>query len=125
MRLPILTVLVFAVTVGGLSAETPSLKEKKAKVVGSLQKLGREAASAKAGKKGAITADTRGPQYAVMLINSTDNIVRMVRVNQGKWQATPLIGRTCASIDYEACYEQKAWAPLLLETCGHNIQVDA
>lgn len=62
--------------------------------------------------------------YLIVLINSTDKVVKLARTNKGPWVPTQHIGRTCDSTDYQNCAANQAYRPLLYEKCGISIQVD-
>jgi hypothetical protein len=61
--------------------------------------------------------EAAGSNYLVALINSTDICIIMGRVNQGHWFPTPKVCRTCSS-DYDTCFNQQAWAPVLNCQCN-------
>ena len=65
-----------------------------------------------------------GQSYLVFLINSTDHVVRLVRINGGKWVPTALIGRTCDSTDYNNCYDAQKYTPLVYIGCGESVKID-
>jgi len=62
--------------------------------------------------------------YTILLINSTDHIIRMVRINGGKWAPTPLVGRTCNSKDFDTCFNAQKYAPICTVGCGESVKVD-
>lgn len=63
--------------------------------------------------------------YWVMLINSTDHMVMMVRVNKGKWAlAQQQVGRTCNSTDYSNCFDAGSFHELVSVNCNSNAQID-
>jgi len=64
-----------------------------------------------------------GGNYIVMLINSSDHVVRMVKVDNGPWQHTQEIRRTCESLDYTYCAERQKYQPLVAVDCGKQIKV--
>lgn len=66
---------------------------------------------------------SRAP-YVVLVVNSTDHVIRMVRINKGAWSATPLIGRTCDRDDWNYCVDKRAYKPLCTVNCGSNVQID-
>jgi hypothetical protein len=72
-----------------------------------------------------LSGDTLLAQsYTVMLINSTDYVVKQARINGGQWFPTQHIGRTCNSTDYQNCASNNNYRPLLTVNCGSNAQID-
>lgn len=71
-----------------------------------------------------VNLEPASQPYIVMLINSTDHVVRLVRVNGGAWTATPLIGKTCNSTDYHNCASNGKYKPLVSVNCGTNVKID-
>lgn len=61
--------------------------------------------------------------YVVMLINSTDYVVKQVSINNSPFVPTMNIGRTCSSTDYHNCASNGKYAPLTTVNCGGLIQV--
>ncbi|TSJ44005.1 hypothetical protein FO440_07470 [Mucilaginibacter corticis] len=61
--------------------------------------------------------------YEVMLINSTDFVVKLVSVNGGPFIPTMNIGRTCQSEDYQNCASGGHYQPLCTVNCGTDVKI--
>jgi hypothetical protein len=62
--------------------------------------------------------------YALLLINETDHVIRMVSVDGGTHTAaTQLIGRTCSYPDVNQCFKEQKWGPLATVNCGSTVDL--
>jgi hypothetical protein len=61
--------------------------------------------------------------HLILVVNTTDFQIRRARVNGGDWFATPAISRTCPYNDYDRCFNEGRYAPMLNAQCGQSIQI--